>query len=176
MIIGFTGTRSGMTDEQRTMVALVLTHELRVELHMNTGHREFHHGDCIGADTDAVYLAWAIGYDIIVHPPQNNTYQAFMHQRLREGEPHGDQKLIRLPSKSYLERNHDIVDCCEFLIVCPSTVHEVRRSGTWATFRYAHWTVEKEVLLILPDGEVHRYRADGTVDLHVSTEELAVHG
>ena len=48
MIIGFTGTRYGMTQSQ----ALQLT-QLLAELHSQHGVQEFHHGACVGSDAEA---------------------------------------------------------------------------------------------------------------------------
>lgn len=47
MRIGFTGTREGMAPAQQGAVFAVLT-RLRAE-----GAEWLHHGDCVGADTEA---------------------------------------------------------------------------------------------------------------------------
>ncbi len=46
MKVGFTGTRKGMTEFQKTEVRRLLTE------YMHGRDMEAHHGDCIGADTD----------------------------------------------------------------------------------------------------------------------------
>jgi hypothetical protein len=62
---------------------------------------------------------------LIVHPPNINTLRSHCK---------GDE--VRVP-KSYLERNRDIVDASDTMIAFPSTKHEVQRSGTWYTIKYA---------------------------------------
>ena len=87
-----------------------------------------HHGDCIGADTEAADIAFELGYTddrIIVHP------STLEHKRAHN--PHGTV----LPVKPPLERNTDIAKACTILIACPNTTAEQQRSGTWATVRRA---------------------------------------
>lgn len=120
--IGFTGTRAGMTEEQKKVfrdmliLASVFT-EASVRLH---------HGGCVGADEDAHHIAKEMGAKIVVHAPINKM-GVF---------DYSDADEIR-DSKEYLERNHDIVDESMFLAAAPKTKEEVLRSGTWATIRYA---------------------------------------
>jgi len=98
--------------------------------------REFHHGDCVGADEEAHAIIWAMVQDegldclIVIHPPTDEKFRAFCGV---VRDPHVE---IRAP-KPYLERNHDIVDETEVLIATPGTHQEMTRSGTWATIRYA---------------------------------------
>lgn len=117
--IGFTGTRSGLTDKQKETLLIEL------KKLQEAGYRKFHHGDCIGADAEAHDIAESLGYDIIIHPPINPTARAF-----KKGK-------ITLENKDYLIRNHDIVDQTSYLLVCPKEDNEQLRSGTWATYRYA---------------------------------------
>jgi predicted Rossmann fold nucleotide-binding protein DprA/Smf involved in DNA uptake len=53
--------------------------------------------------------------------------------------------------RPFLRRNRDIVDACQLLIVAPGEEAERRRSGTWATYRYAR-TVGRALLVVFPDG------------------------
>lgn len=117
MRIGFTGTREGMSQQQKEQFILKL-YEL--------GVTEFHHGDCIGADADAhdIVREFFPGVKIIIHPPDKTKTQAFKS---------GDFSHSKKP---YIERDRDIVDDTEFLIGAPFG-QEIRRSGTWATIRYA---------------------------------------
>ena len=55
--------------------------------------------------------------------------------------------------KGYLDRNHDIVDAADVLIAAPSGTTEKRRSGTWATVRYAR-KLGRTICVVLPDGVV----------------------
>jgi hypothetical protein len=119
-----------MTRKQLDAVGLMLAeHEVDIE--------EVHHGDCVGADAQFHELARAKGLISIAHPPTDSKYRAFC----KDG--------TQLAPKPYLERNHDIVNACDVLIVCPKERTEVLRSGTWATYRYGR-KQGKKVKLILP--------------------------
>jgi hypothetical protein len=54
---------------------------------------------------------------------------------------------VILRPKAYLERDMDIVDGSSCLIATPKTVMEERRSGTWATIRYARRSGKPVTLL-----------------------------
>lgn len=127
MIIGFTGTQIGMSDRQKM--------SLRRHL-VSVGATEFHHGDCIGADADAHWIAIGLGCRIVIHPPEISSKRAFCKWADCE-----------LPAKPYLDRNHDIVDCCDKLIAAPKSLEEELRSGTWATVRYAKKAGKPGVIL-----------------------------
>ena len=116
MIVGFTGTQYGMSEEQLLQCACVLK---------ELGPTEFHHGDCVGADEQANGIARALGIKTAGHPPFLRTKRAYC------------KCDIWFAPKEYLDRNHDIVDICEHLIVAPRHNKEQLRSGTWATYRYA---------------------------------------
>jgi hypothetical protein len=120
MIIGFTGTRNGMTDEQKKNVGEAL---------VSMEPTEVHHGDCIGADAEfhdiCLTLKKIMNIRIVIHPPKDEKYRAFC-----EG---ADEIWAK---REYLDRNHDIVDCSDILIGAPKG-EETLRSGTWATIRYA---------------------------------------
>ncbi|KKL70760.1 hypothetical protein LCGC14_2101720 [marine sediment metagenome] len=120
MKVGFTGTRQGMTDVQCARLELALK---------ELGATEFHHGDCIGADFQAALIVQGMeGIKIVCHPPENPKFRA--NVPLRPGD-------TIFPTRHYIERNHDIVDACEHLLVAPLYNAETQRSGTWATYRYA---------------------------------------
>lgn len=114
MKVGFTGTRKGMTQEQKESMKSLLTIFCLAE---------FHHGDCIGADAEAHKIAKSLYMPIVIHPPVNNKARAFCKGDIR-------------PPKQYLVRNIDIVNECHVLIGAPSGNEKVR-SGTWSTLRYA---------------------------------------
>lgn len=103
--------------------------------------REVHYGDCTGADYELYCLARALGIRTICHPPDNNAYRTFSDgTEIREPEP-------------YLARNIRIVKESDYLIACPREDHEIARSGTWMTVRWAR-RAGRTVALIYPDGEV----------------------
>ena len=93
-----------------------------------------HHGDCFGADEISHEVAKSLGIEVVVHPPTKSGLRAFC----------GSENI--LPPKDFLKRNHCIVDSCDILLGFPKTDKEVRRSGTWATIRYAR-KCDKEVVI-----------------------------
>jgi hypothetical protein len=133
MKVGFTGSQRGASSAQlHTLQSLLLT---------NMPVDEFHHGCCVGADTQANYVAHAVGTHVVYHPP----LIAEKASDLRDFP--GDH----LPPKPYIERNHDIVDATDMLIACPAGDEEQVRSGTWATVRYAR-KQGKRVIVIKRNG------------------------
>jgi len=136
--IGFTGTRKGMTLEQREAVHRLLASEHQPDL-----FSYFHHGDCIGADAQAHLIARSLKYLIIGHPPKNPSFRAncdgFHSLRLTE---------------EYRTRNRAIVNECTLLIAAPAGFAEERLSGTWTTIRFAV-KAGRPVRLIMPDGRMY---------------------
>jgi hypothetical protein len=131
MIIGFTGTRSGMNSYQKKALTLILQkHRFDDMKKLN----EFHHGDCVGSDEEAHEIAHNLGYWIVTHPPTNTRLRAFQISHCEK------------PPLGYLERNHNIVDACSLLIAAPLGP-ELQRSGTWATIRYARKTGKSVTVL-----------------------------
>jgi hypothetical protein len=133
--IGFTGTQLGMTVNQRAALYTALQKFCR-------DGGQFHHGDCIGADAEAHKIAESLGLTIVIHPPIKENKRAFC----------GDYMSRRCPPKDYIERNHDIVDMTDILIVAPKSNFEELRSGTWATYRYAK---KQGKLIIMLEREIN---------------------
>lgn len=150
MVIGFTGSQSGMTEFQEQVFSEIL------HIHNVT---ELHHGDCIGSDEIANKIALRENITIFtIHPPSNYNRRAFCFddQQLTkfnhvqtEWKDYDDAKVRWCPVKPYLERNRNIVDTVEMLIATPKEYHHTLRSGTWATIRYA-WQTKKHVVIIPP--------------------------
>ena len=134
---GFTGTRIGLTSDQSDRLRRLFAERELPD--------EFHHGDCVGADAEAHRMIWQIYLSVraalrpmvIIHPPVNSKYRAFLRGHITHEE---------LP---YLIRNKAIVHDTDILIACPATRADVRRSGTWATIRYAQ-KVGKPVIFVWP--------------------------
>ena len=117
MIVGFTGTRNGMTQRQKAAVRKILR---RAEL--------AHHGDCVGADEEFHQLCIEADVPVVIHPPNNDRLRARCQGAIRVAR-----------KKDYIARNHDIVDECELLIGAPKEASEplpARGQGTWSTIRY----------------------------------------
>jgi len=130
MITGFTGTRAGMNQKQKDLV--------KVFLEMHTPSAVIH-GDCVGADKDFDDICAGLGIVRYCCPSDLTTQRAFT-----------DAVLLQ-PPKPPLERNHDIVDGVDELFACPKEMNEVKRSGTWATVRYAQ-RQGKTIYIFYPDG------------------------
>jgi len=133
VIIGFTGTREGMSIRQRQIVRAMLS-----------SAEEVHHGDCMGSDEEFHELAQSLAVRIVIHPPDDPKLRAYC-----EGG-------TVLPTKPYLIRNRDIVDMVEFLIATPKEQTEPapgRGQGTWSAVRYARGK-RKPCAVIKPDGAV----------------------
>lgn len=129
-VIGFTGTRHGMTPPQLKQVELIL---------VDMGSYIVHHGDCVGADAQFHVLANAQGYRIIVHPPLSEQWRAFCV---------GNE--MRTP-KEYHARNRDIVDEADLMLAAPGEFQDPGHGGTWYTIRYAK-KQKTPFTIILPDG------------------------
>ena len=117
MIIGFTGTRAGLTPGQREQIVeyLELAHHVV-------------HGDCIGADAAFHELALEMGIPVTLHPPVDPSRRAFCS---------GASAIM--PALPYLERNRAIVARSDLLIGAPKETREpipMRGQGTWSTIRY----------------------------------------
>lgn len=132
MIVGFTGTRRGLSSAQ---------YDELVGFANAQSIEQFHHGDCVGADAEAHDIFNYATPWIVVHPPIDDKHRAYRH---------GD---VKVSPKPYIERNHDIVDECDVLIACPGSMEEEQRSGTWATIRYAA-KIGRRTLIVWPNGTV----------------------
>lgn len=132
-IVGVTGSEMGMNDHQASSLWWLLN-ELKP-----AGLR---HGDCIGTDVQAAFLADSLKIPTFSHPgfsskyPDNTTYRAF-HKSTTIYEP-----------KPFLERDEDIARNVAVLIACPLESKELQRSGTWATVRYARKAGTPRIILL----------------------------
>jgi len=132
--IGFTGTRKGMTEHQFVRIHQLLLIEER------HGPVLVIHGDCIGADADFHKIARGLGLQIRIRP-------TFKQRAYCEGADD-----IKEPVLDPLERNRLIVIDSDLMIATPSGYGEQRRSGTWATIRYAR-KIERHLVIVWPNGE-----------------------
>lgn len=119
MKIGFTGSREGMSENQKEQFVLLM---------YQLNPTEFHHGDCEGADAQAhdIMREFFPNVKITVHPPISDYLRAF-----RVGD-------VMMEPDDYIPRDERIVDSTDYLIGAPKvTTHEERRSGSWYTIRYS---------------------------------------
>jgi hypothetical protein len=135
--IGFTGTREGMTPEQKFYLCGLLSF-------LANNIDTVHHGDCIGADKDFHNLVreFCPLATIHIHPPSNPKTRAFCQ---------GD---IVHPEKPYMERNQDIIDACSLLLSTPKDIEKpsnLKGQGTWATISRAE-KQGKQITIVYPLG------------------------
>lgn len=131
-VLGFTGTRHGMSPEQEA--------EFRRRL---VGVGALHHGLCVGSDEKANNIAkYEFGVWTVGHPPINNKLRA-KYCKVDE---------LREP-QDYLSRDEAIVDETDELLATPHSPHQTLGSGTWYTIRYAI-QCDKIVVIVNPDGSV----------------------
>lgn len=142
MNVGFTGTRSGLTDEQ-----LMALDELLYQLSKEDTSYTLLHGNCVGADEQALTLANNLGYWTVAYPTDIPSLQIelALSDEARESEPP-------------LTRNRHIVRDCDVLIAGPRETKEpppMRHQGTWSTVRYARkQNLLRKTYIIWPNGKL----------------------
>ncbi len=143
VILGFTGTRAGMTAAQRDALPGVTSpFPDRVVF-----------GGAVGADEEFglfVMTRWegsVVTCALEVYPASADRWKRWV--------PYAATLAAPMPP---LARDLLIVKSCDRLLACPGTMTEIIRSGTWATTRYAR-KARKRITIVLPDGTV---REEGT--------------
>lgn len=144
MKVGFTGTREGMTPAQKDAVYGLLDRYKRL---MNA--EEFIHGGCPGSDREAAAYALQLGYEIIVHPGDEDQWD---HYKSGEGFWH---RLY--DPRPYLTRNGTIVADSAWMIATPKESSEIPRGGTWHTVRLTRME-RKDLTIVFPDGSLREER------------------
>jgi hypothetical protein len=138
-IIGFTGSRMGMTQSQRK----VFTITIRDRIHEGA-IQKFVHGGAIGADENADLIVSQWGIPIVVRPASNDRCLFWIEK--------GDGIVRAVHSVELpLERNRQIVESVREMIATPAQMKEMQRSGTWMTIRHSR-RKEVPVTIIYPDG------------------------
>jgi hypothetical protein len=131
MKLGFTGSsHRGWTIQQRDRVLEVLEEYRPIVVH----------GACIKCDDLLDNLAYSMGLTRVVFPSDHPTKSALTTCVARGGDI-----IVARDPLPMLVRNRLIVHSSWRLIATPSSRHEVVRSGTWMTVRYArkHLGVDK---------------------------------
>jgi hypothetical protein len=127
MIIGVTATRKGLSESQ-----------LRYFREYLSPGDVVHHGDCIGGDEQLDQIAKEAGCRRVAHPCTLSGQRAFCDcEEIRDAKPP-------------IVRNHDIVNEVQVILAFPSSRTEQRRSGTWATIRYAAMRNRSALHIIYP--------------------------
>lgn len=133
--VGFTGTREGMTIQQKVTVLKILR-----DISPDWGH----HGDCVGADADFHASCRALGIKVKGHPPIKPDFRAYCEF---------DEQNV---PKAYYARNRDIVqEAPDLLIATPKESKEQPKGGTWYTVGYAS-SVKRYTIIVWPDGSMER--------------------
>ena len=138
-MIGFTGTREGMTERQRRTCKKTLEYMCE---YLGTYSRPVIHGGAIGADTQFHVIADDLGINIFVFPAHKDSFDYWSDK----------VAFINLfDPKPPLERNKEIVKRSTILIAAPYSLKEENRSGTWATIRYARkWENGIPIIILDP--------------------------
>ena len=141
MILGFTGTRRGMTTYQKTNLrhAVAILPERVIHGGAEGADEEFHNFiyRTISKETNVLSME--------IYPTANRTH-------LWEDDFSIDKcwgEVVVHDPMDPLVRDRIIAGRCDHLLAAPATVNEVLRSGTWATVRYAR-KAGKPVTILLP--------------------------
>lgn len=118
MIIGVTGTRSGLAIKQ-------LDEFLQFIKQCDPGQTIICHGDCVGADEEIAKISRSFGFKIVCFPPEKDDLRAWVES---------DEYFAPM---SYFKRNRAIVDACDLLLVFPYQDSWQNNGGTWYTHDYA---------------------------------------
>ena len=135
--IGFTGTRSGLTEDQYEILGNLI--RSYADLHNNVFGV---HGDCVGADASFDALCKVHKVPTAIRPCTFSSLRAYC-----KGE-------ILAEPKRPMQRNREIVADADVLFGCPPNKEPIKKgSGTWATIRMAKKAGIKHYI-IYPDGDL----------------------
>jgi len=139
VIIGFTGTRRGMTAAQ----AMTIAGDIASMRENWPGAMTLLHGDCVGADAE-IHRWWRSAFgglrgDVEVYRVGSGRLVAMSD---------ADRVFER---ESHLSRNREIVERSTLLYGAPPCAEPQQRGGTWYTIKYA-WRQGKPTFVVAPDG------------------------
>ncbi len=148
--IGFTGTRNGMTEQQKTAFLDALWDCFVYQA------VEFHSGKCVGADFQAVHLvemhACEYDRDIVQHFHPGRFANNFEDTSMEASVClHPGTTVFRHPPRTRFKRSRIIVDACELLIAAPPCKPLPDRGGTLYTINYAR-KQGRPLVILWPDG------------------------
>lgn len=137
--LGFTGTRAGMTNEQKARVSQHVLPWAALNLFAV-------HGDCLGADSDFDSICMQLGLRRGIFPCNINRMRAWCGTRT--------PPAIDLASPAPpLQRNGWIALACNRLIATPQHTQNapLHKGGTWNCVRQAQ-ALGRQVMVVWPDG------------------------
>lgn len=144
MIVGFTGTRDGMSFAQSESLLRVLRGLCPTEVH---------HGCCVGADAQLHNLAYW-DWPLYGHPGPPGPLRMQISGVVDEPGFRFARNIngfcFLYPAKDYGARNQDIVRVCHVLVAAPAEMVEAR-GGTWQTVRRAR-KARRKIVVVWPDG------------------------
>ena len=135
MIIGFSGSRTGMSKFQYDTIWDFLAEQKYIRMAI--------HGDCVGSDAMFHDMCEDLRLRIEVYPPVNRALRAWKIPTIG---------LVHDPA-SYLDRNQEIAETCTVLIATPKEPQSEefdRQGGTWDTIKRAE-RLGKKIMVILPN-------------------------
>ena len=149
MTAAFTGTQRGMTPAQSARIEILLRF---------LGVTRVLHGACEGSDREFHDLTKGILRELYPGTPEQAEWAS---AHVAPGD-----RVWPVPNdaKPQISRDHRMVDRAPILIAAPRGRHEVLRSGTWATVRYAMGRLKAKpphavtVYLVFPNGDVQEHR------------------
>ncbi len=132
-VVGFTGSRDGMTiDQEESVFELLEQRKDKI--------RYVVHGGCVGADKQ--FHDMCIRLKIPVH---------IMPCNLKDTQAKCEKAAKIYPERPPLSRNKKIVVAASVILAAPAQRGEILRSGTWSTIRYAK-NAKKKLAIIYSDG------------------------
>jgi len=138
--VGYSGSRLGMSEKQLEWFERLL----RIRM-TQCGLGWFHHGGCIGGDTQAHWIARKLGYKIDLHPPLDEKFQ----------EPGIKAFCDSVEEKfSYSGRNHRIVLATRILFATPNGTSQ--NGGTWNTIQHAA-RISRTRTIIYRNGRIEEF-------------------
>ena len=146
MIIGYTGTRYGMTDPQaHSLEKLLAAHACTVQLAIAyatgcTDRQKGIHGGCCGGDEQFHRICKKLGWEIDVLPGPEVVEAPYFQ----------DADYIYPPEK-HMRRNKSIVTSASWMYGAPYEMEEQERGGTWRTIYMAR-KAKKPLTIVYPDG------------------------
>ena len=143
VIIGFTGTQKGMTEEQKRYIGKLLHTSSSMYNRLSVKH-----GDCIGSDSEFHNMSKREKIKIYIYPSIQGKIDKRAYCK--------GAAFITTP-RPPLERNRAIVITSSILVATPKEDQEVIRSGTWSTIRYAV-NVGTPVIIVYPDGKISKIK------------------
>lgn len=156
--VGFTATRT-LTHEGRLIIRQTLE-GLNIEQPENT---EFTTGGADGGDKFIAHQLRAIYPEALHRIALPATFDEKWVRMFEIGEDFNYRIEVIETNSPPLKRNHTILDHSQYLVGFPKGPKEERRSGTWATIRYAKAREMPTKIVPLGDGKPKEKKARARV-------------